>query len=75
MALFDNIILAEVVSTVFYSILGLVLMIISWMVIEWLTPFSLRREIEDDQNLAVAVLIGCVFLSLSILIAAVILSG
>ncbi len=70
----DQVVLSEVVATVFYVLLGMVLLGISWKAIEWLTPFSLRKEIEDDQNLAIAVLIGSLFISISLLIGAVILS-
>ena len=70
----ESIILAEVIATVFYTILGLVLLGLSWKLVEWLSPFSLRQEIEEDQNLAIAVLIGSLFISISILITAVILS-
>ena len=70
----ESIILAEVIATVFYTILGLVLLGLSWKLVEWLSPFSLRQEIEEDQNLAIAVLIGSLFISISILISAVILS-
>ena len=70
----SEVVLAEVIATVFYVILGLVLLGISWKAIEWLTPFSLRKEIEDDQNIAIAVLIGSLFISISLLIGAVILS-
>ena len=70
-----EIVLAEVVATIFYVVLGMVLLGISWKAIEWLTPFSLRKEIEDDQNLAIAVLIGSLFISISLLIGAVILSA
>lgn len=66
--------IAEVVSTIFYTGLGLGLFILCWMVIEWLTPFSLRKEVEEEHNMAIAVLMGSIFLSLAILIAAVILS-
>ncbi len=70
----DQVVLSEVVATVFYVLLGMVLLGISWKAIEWLTRFSLRKEIEDDQNLAIAVLIGSLFISISLLIGAVILS-
>ena len=73
-AMLSEVVLAEVIATVFYVILGLVLLGISWKAIEWLTPFSLRKEIEDDQNIAIAVLIGSLFISISLLIGAVILS-
>lgn len=66
--------LSEVINTVFYTLLGVALMGLCWWVINRATHFSVVREIEEDQNVALAVLIGSVFLSLSIIIAAVILS-
>lgn len=66
--------LAEVISTVFYTFLGVVLMGLCWWVINKMTPFSVVQEIEEDQNIALSVLIGSVFIALSIIIAAVIVS-
>lgn len=66
--------IAEVISTIFYTILGVTLMWGVWKVIDWLTPFPIVREIEQDQNVALAVLIGLLFVAVSIIIAAVILS-
>ncbi|MEM6971592.1 MAG: DUF350 domain-containing protein [Pseudomonadota bacterium] len=74
MELFSRIDIAEIISTVVYTALGLGLFVASWFIIEALTPFSLRSEVEEEQNLAIAVLIGAVFISIAILIAAVILS-
>lgn len=58
------------VSTVIYAGLGMFLMGLSFKLVTTLVPFSVRKEIEDDQNVALAVLVGCVFLGLSIIIAA-----
>jgi len=66
--------LAEMISTIVYTILGVGLMGLVWKVIDWLTPFPIMKEIEQDQNMALAVLIGLVFVSISIIIAAVIVS-
>ncbi|WP_377193890.1 DUF350 domain-containing protein [Ruegeria meonggei] len=66
--------IAEIISTIFYTFLGVTLMWIMWKVIDWLTPFSIVREIEHDQNTALAVLVGLLFVSVAIIIAAVILS-
>ncbi|MDG1457975.1 MAG: DUF350 domain-containing protein [Pseudoprimorskyibacter sp.] len=71
----DIINLAEIVSTVIYTGVGLGLMIISWVIIEWITPFSIRKEIEEDQNLAIAILMAAAFIALAIIIGSVILSG
>ena len=72
--MFETIRIAEIVSTIVYTGLGLLLFILCWIVIEALTPFSLRKEIEEDQNLALAVLIGAIFIALAIMISSVIRS-
>ncbi|MEP2715707.1 DUF350 domain-containing protein [Pseudophaeobacter sp.] len=66
--------LAEMISTIIYTVLGMALMAGVWKVIDWLTPFPIMKEIEQDQNMALAVLIGMLFVSISIIIAAVIVS-
>ncbi|MFC4216060.1 DUF350 domain-containing protein [Pseudophaeobacter arcticus] len=66
--------LTEMISTIVYTILGVALMGLVWKVIDWITPFPIMKEIEQDQNMALAVLIGLVFVSISIIIAAVIVS-
>jgi putative membrane protein len=74
MEYFSAIQAAELISTIFYTFIGVALMGVIWKVIDWLTPFPIMKEIEQDQNIALAVLIGFLFLSISIIIAAVILS-
>ncbi|PWJ18288.1 DUF350 domain-containing protein [Jannaschia seohaensis] len=72
MAAFENLVFAEIVGTIFYTFFGLVLLLACWWLIEAVTPFSLRRELEEDQNMAIAVVMGSMFLALAIIIAAVI---
>lgn len=74
MDVFSAIALSEVVSTILYSILGVIILGACWWVITKLSPFPIVKEIETDQNVALAILIGSVFVALSIIIAAVILS-
>lgn len=66
--------IVEIISTIFYTLLGVTLMWVVWKVIDWMTPFSVVHEIEKDQNIALAILIGLLFVAVSIIIAAVILS-
>lgn len=73
--MFAAIQLAEVVSTIFFAFLGVGLMGLCWWAITRMAPFSVVREIEQDQNVALAVLIGAVFLALAIIIAAVLHSS
>lgn len=72
MGIFDGIIVAEAIATIFYALLGLGLFIISYIIIDKLTHFSLHEEIADKKNVAVAILIGSVAISLAILISSVI---
>ncbi|MEO1365965.1 MAG: DUF350 domain-containing protein [Acidobacteriota bacterium] len=38
------------------------------------TPFSVRKEIEEDQNVALGIILGAVILGISIIVAAAITS-
>jgi uncharacterized membrane protein YjfL (UPF0719 family) len=59
------------VATVF-SILGLVILGVVWLILVKILPFSLRKEFEDDQNTALGIVLGCLILGISIIIAAAI---
>lgn len=74
MDIFASVLLAEVVGTIVYTAIGVGLMALIWWLITRLAPFPIVHEIEKDQNVALAVLIGSVFVALSIIIGAVILS-
>ena len=59
-----------VVESVVYSVIGVVMFGLSFLLINALTPFSLRKEIEDDQNTALGIVIGSVIIGISLIIAA-----
>jgi putative membrane protein len=61
-----------ILSTLIYSVLGLIIFLIALYVMSKLSPFSLRKEIEEDQNTALAIIIGSVFISLAIIVQAAI---
>jgi uncharacterized membrane protein YjfL (UPF0719 family) len=58
--------------TLAYTLFGLVVFGIAFWIITKLVPFSIRKEIEDDQNTALAIVIGAVILGLAIIIASTI---
>jgi uncharacterized membrane protein YjfL (UPF0719 family) len=60
------------VWTVVYVILGIVLFGLAFLLMTKVTPFSVRKEIEEDQNTALAVIMGSVIVGLAIIIAAAI---
>ena len=64
--------LPVVVTTVVFVVLGLIVFALAFLIIAKATPFSVRKEIEDDQNIALAIVIGAVILGSAIIIAAAI---
>lgn len=59
-----------VLETVLYSFLGLIIYIVAFWVICKISPFSVRKEIEIDQNTSLGIIIGSVMIGLSIIISA-----
>ena len=70
--LLSDIKVAQLVSTVVYACVGIVIFCISIVIIEKVTPFSVRKEIEEDQNTALGIIIGSVFIGLAIILSAAI---
>jgi len=58
------------VTTVIFTVFGLVVFGLAYMIIVKLSPFSIRKEIEDDQNTALAIIIGSVIIGVALIIAA-----
>jgi putative membrane protein len=61
-----------VVSTLVYALIGLAVFAAALLIMDKVTPFSIGKEIEQDQNIALAIIIGSVFISLAIIIQAAI---
>jgi putative membrane protein len=62
-----------IINSVLYSFLGIAILVISFVLIEWLTPkHNIRQEILEKQNMAVAVLAGFFMLAIAIIIASAI---
>jgi len=61
-----------IILSVIFVAIGLVVFGLAFLLITKLTPFSIRKEIEEDQNTALGIVIGSVIIGLSIIIAAAI---
>jgi uncharacterized membrane protein YjfL (UPF0719 family) len=64
--------LKPLVASVIYSLLGMAVFAIGFLIIRWVVPFSLRTEIEEDQNTSLGIVIGSIVIGLAIIIAAAI---
>ena len=60
------------VASVAYNLLGLAVFGGSLWIVTRVAPFSIRKEIEEDQNTALGIIIGCMFLGIAIIVAAAI---
>lgn len=67
-----NQLLHQLLVAAVFSTLGLVILGIVWLILAKVLPFSLRKEFEDDQNTALGIVLGCLILGISIIIAAAI---
>jgi putative membrane protein len=61
-----------VVESVAFVAIGILLFLIAFWLMTKLSPFSIRKEIEEDQNVALGIVIGAVIIGLAIIIAAAI---
>ncbi len=60
------------IQTVIYTLFGLVVFGLAYWAMVKMAPFSIRKEIEEDQNTALAVLMGAVIIGLAIIISSAI---
>jgi putative membrane protein len=64
--------LANLVAAAVFAALGIVVFLVSFVVIDRLTPYALWKEIIEEHNTALAILIGAIALGISIIVAAAI---
>ena len=62
----------SILGALIYSLIGVVLFGVAFFVIVKVAPFSIRKEIEDDQNTSLGIIIGAVIIGISMIIAAAI---
>ena len=62
-------------GTTIYFFFGLLLLVVAWRVIDWITPGDLNKQIlgtetpDGKPNVALAILAGLMFLGLAIIVA------
>jgi uncharacterized membrane protein YjfL (UPF0719 family) len=63
---------ANILAAIVFAALGIGVFVAAFVLIDRLTPYQLWKEIIDEHNTALAVLIGLISLGVSIIIAAAI---
>jgi uncharacterized membrane protein YjfL (UPF0719 family) len=59
-----------VVGSLVYSTVGLVMFAVAFLIINKAVPFSIRKEIEDDQNTSLGIVIAAVILGIAMIVSA-----
>jgi uncharacterized membrane protein YjfL (UPF0719 family) len=55
-----------------FAALGIVILIISFAIVDWISPYKLWEEIVEQKNVALAILVGAMSIGASIIIASAI---
>ncbi|MDC3006266.1 DUF350 domain-containing protein [bacterium] len=61
---------SELFSIFILSLSGIAIFVLVFFIMVALAPFSVKKEIEEDQNTSLAILFGSVFIGLAIIISA-----
>jgi uncharacterized membrane protein YjfL (UPF0719 family) len=61
-----------ILNALIYAVLGILIFVGAFALLDKLTPYALWKEIVEDHNVALAVLIGAMSLGMCVIIAAAI---
>jgi uncharacterized membrane protein YjfL (UPF0719 family) len=60
----------SIINSSAFAALGLIFFGLAFMLMAKLAPFSLRKEIEEDQNTALGIIMGAVILGVALIVSA-----
>lgn len=58
------------VNAIVYAALGILIFVFAFVLIDKMTPYHLWKEIVEDKNVALAILVGAMSIGMCIIIAA-----
>ena len=61
-----------VLGSILYAVIGVIVLWLSFAVIDKITPYKLWEEIRDKQNLALAIVVAAMFIAIGQIVAAAI---
>jgi uncharacterized membrane protein YjfL (UPF0719 family) len=59
-------------TTAIFVAIGLIVFAIAFVIVVMVAPFSVKKEIEEDQNISLAIIIGAVIIGIAMIISAAI---
>jgi putative membrane protein len=67
-----GVLVKTVVASLVFALLGILVFALAFWIITKVVPFSIRKEIEDDQNTSLGIVIGAVIIGLALIISSAI---
>ena len=64
--------IANVISALVFTFIGIFIFVLAFIVMDKLTPYHLWKEIVQEHNMALAILVGAMSLGICIIIASAI---
>jgi len=68
---FDKL-LPVLATTLIFVFIGLIIFGLAYLIVVLVAPFSVKKEIEEDQNTALAIIIGALIIGIALIISAAI---
>jgi uncharacterized membrane protein YjfL (UPF0719 family) len=62
----------QLIAVCIFAIIGVLVLAVSIWVMTKIVPFSMRKEIEEDQNVSLGIIVGSIIVGIAIIIAAAI---
>jgi uncharacterized membrane protein YjfL (UPF0719 family) len=62
--------LANVLNALLYAVLGILIFVVAFILLDKLTPYHLWKEVVHEHNVALAILVGSLSVGLCLIIAA-----
>ena len=64
----EDFFLKPIVASVIYSLLGFVILLVCYFILEKITPEKSWKEISENKNIALAIVLGAFILGISFII-------
>jgi uncharacterized membrane protein YjfL (UPF0719 family) len=68
----DALALRSVAAALVYSVLGIVVFGVAFKIVDTLTPYHLWRQLVEEKNVALAIVVGAMALSIALIVASAI---
>ena len=68
----EYIVLKGIINSIVFSLVGIVVLLFSYLLLEKLTPENTWKEIVNNKNVALAIVFGAFIIGISIIISAAI---